>query len=441
MQFLGLTHHYVIYFILVYTEIYIIKNYMQQQQDQLKIAFLHPDLGIGGAEQLVVNLALALQKNHYVKIYTPHHDPNHSFPETNGQIPVEVRGNIIPANFFGYCTAMCAYIRMILATLYIIFFSGRWDVIIIDQVSVCLPLLWLFRRKTIFYCHFPDKLLCVERKSFIKKIYRFFLDSFEEISMLFANLVLVNSQFTREIVKQAFPLYNKYGRQPEVLYPAIEFSKFEMAPELSRLDSRLESSNYFLSLNRYERKKNIALAIHAFAAFRQQLNSDENIESVRLVIAGGFEQRVEENAQHFEELNQIAQRQNVAEYVSFKKNISDSERTQLMSNALAVLYTPEREHFGIVPVEAMYNQVPVIACNSGGPKESIQNGVTGYLCESKTNEWCQRMIEIYQNKEKSKEMGERGRDRVIQLFGFAQFQMQMDSYVRMVTKTGKQKQQ
>lgn len=39
-----------------------------------------------------------------------------------------------------------------------------------------------------------------------------------------------------------------------------------------------------------------------------------------------------------------------------------------MSNCLAVLYTPEREHFGIVPVEAMYNQVPVIACNSGGPK-------------------------------------------------------------------------
>ena len=30
-------------------------------------------------------------------------------------------------------------------------------------------------------------------------------------------------------------------------------------------------------------------------------------------------------------------------------------RTWLMSNCLAVLYTPEREHFGIVPVEAMYN--------------------------------------------------------------------------------------
>ncbi|TXH61693.1 MAG: glycosyltransferase, partial [Thiothrix sp.] len=32
------------------------------------------------------------------------------------------------------------------------------------------------------------------------------------------------------------------------------------------------------------------------------------------------------------------------------------------------LYTPEKEHFGIVPIEAMFNNAPVIACNSGGPK-------------------------------------------------------------------------
>ena len=30
-------------------------------QKPLKIAFIHPDMGIGGAEQLVINLALALQ--------------------------------------------------------------------------------------------------------------------------------------------------------------------------------------------------------------------------------------------------------------------------------------------------------------------------------------------------------------------------------------------
>ena len=46
----------------------------------LRVAFIHPDLGIGGAEMLIMNFALALQKEgHTVRIYTPHHDKEHCF--------------------------------------------------------------------------------------------------------------------------------------------------------------------------------------------------------------------------------------------------------------------------------------------------------------------------------------------------------------------------
>ncbi|KAL4262177.1 Alpha-1,3/1,6-mannosyltransferase ALG2, partial [Pleurotus pulmonarius] len=46
----------------------------------LRIAFLHPDLGIGGAERLVVDAALGLQNlGHRVDVYTSHHDPTHCF--------------------------------------------------------------------------------------------------------------------------------------------------------------------------------------------------------------------------------------------------------------------------------------------------------------------------------------------------------------------------
>lgn len=47
-----------------------------------KIAFVHPDLGIGGAEQLVVNLCLAVKNYEYEPhIFTPYH--HQSFPETH----------------------------------------------------------------------------------------------------------------------------------------------------------------------------------------------------------------------------------------------------------------------------------------------------------------------------------------------------------------------
>jgi alpha-1,3/alpha-1,6-mannosyltransferase len=35
------------------------------------------------------------------------------------------------------------------------------------------------------------------------------------------------------------------------------------------------------------------------------------------------------------------------------------------------------EHFGIVPLEAMAARRPVIACDSGGPTESVDHQVTG----------------------------------------------------------------
>ena len=46
------------------------------------IVFLHPDLGIGGAERLVIDAAVGLQnRGHKVTIFTSHCDPAHCFDE------------------------------------------------------------------------------------------------------------------------------------------------------------------------------------------------------------------------------------------------------------------------------------------------------------------------------------------------------------------------
>jgi hypothetical protein len=46
------------------------------------VVFFHPDLGIGGAERLVIDAAVGLQnRGHKVTIFTSHCDKNHCFPE------------------------------------------------------------------------------------------------------------------------------------------------------------------------------------------------------------------------------------------------------------------------------------------------------------------------------------------------------------------------
>ncbi len=47
-----------------------------------RIVFLHPDLGIGGAERLVIDAAVGLQsRGHKVTLFTSHCDPTHCFEE------------------------------------------------------------------------------------------------------------------------------------------------------------------------------------------------------------------------------------------------------------------------------------------------------------------------------------------------------------------------
>lgn len=150
----------------------------------VRIAFVHPDLGIGGAERLVVDAGLALKsRGHVVHFFTSHHDKSHCFEETrNGSLQVTAVGDWLPRHCFGYFYAFWAYVRMIYVSLYLVFFSSwRMDVVFCDQVSVCIPVLKLSKARIVFYCHFPD-LLLTQRKSLLKRIYRAPLDWLEEVT-------------------------------------------------------------------------------------------------------------------------------------------------------------------------------------------------------------------------------------------------------------------
>jgi alpha-1,3/alpha-1,6-mannosyltransferase len=55
---------------------------MAEAQKKETVLFFHPDLGIGGAERLIIDAAVGLQnRGHKVVIFTCHCDPKHCFDE------------------------------------------------------------------------------------------------------------------------------------------------------------------------------------------------------------------------------------------------------------------------------------------------------------------------------------------------------------------------
>jgi len=384
----------------------------------VRVVFLHPDLGIGGAERLIVDCSLALQsKGHETLILTGHHDPSHAFRETvTGQCAVVARAGWLPRAVLGRGHALFASLRMLYLALYLAV-NLPAEVVVVDQVSTPLLLLRLLGFPTIFYCHFPDLLLS-PRGGLLKRLYRAPLDWLEQATTGLADIVLVNSNFTRGVFKATFTSLATV--EPAVLYPSLATAIFQ---EDGVRPAELQHPPDFLSLNRFERKKDIGLAIRALALVRGS--------AARLVVAGGHDARVRENVEHLEELQGLVEELGLAHRVTFLTSPSDAEKVWLLKHSRCLLYTPANEHFGIVPLEAMHCGTPVLAVNSGGPLETVEHGVTGWLAEGAPGAWAIVMEGVLAGgaEERLAAMGEAGRARVEQYFSFPAFAQHLEDYV------------
>lgn len=409
--------------------------------DEMRIVFLHPDLGIGGAERLVVDTALAAKKlGHDVRFLTNHHDPKHSFSETtDGSFDVHVVCDWFPRKLFGKFYALFAYIRLTLAVIYWLLFEkidgdlGCPDVFFCDQISAPIPLIKCFSRllhghtpKIIFYCHHPDMLLTT-RSSLLKSLYRWPIDLLEELTTGCADCVLVNSQYTESVFRDTFKRLGHINL--EVLYPTCNLSQLDQ-PVTGYLNEIINISGVngiFLSINRFERKKNLPLAIKASKQLLTLLQAKGSKKTFHLIVAGGYDERVTENVEHFAELQQLVDRLGLTSMVTLLKSPNDQVKHLLLHSCTAVIYTPENEHFGIVPLEAMYMSRPVIACASGGPTETIIHNEVGYLCQSSAGQFADFMLKFLEDKSLSREMGQLGRKNVIKRFSTEAFRLRLNT--------------
>lgn len=398
-----------------------------------KIAFIHPDLGIGGAERLIVDAAVGLQNTgNDIIIYTSHCDKSHCFEEvSSGDLAVTVYGDFLPTKILQRFHILCSILRQLYLVLRLII-SGevrKYDYFIVDQLSFCVPLLKIFSTASVlFYCHFPDQLLS-QRTGFIKRIYRLPFDMVEEWSTALADRIVVNSKFTRLVVQGTFRRLDP-GLPLEVIYPCVDISQDTVDEKDASDFARFVGAPYLVSINRFERKKNIALAVRAFKA-----SSFEG----KLVVAGGWDERVSENVEYLQELQALCDSYGLKHRVFhntdaletsegldvlFFVSVKSSLKNVMISRAQMLLYTPLYEHFGIVPVESMLLETPVLATNNGGPLETVvhytgknADVATGYNEEPQPKFWSKVLSDFSTlSPETRKALGVNGKKRAVEYF-------------------------
>lgn len=253
-----------------------------------------------------------------------------------------------------------------------------------------------------------------------------------------ADRIIVNSKFTSTKFMEAF---SSAVTKPAVLYPGVEDTcKDDKWHEKNRQDI------IFFSLQRFDRKKRVDLAVNAFHEFMEKDTTGIS-KFCRLVIAGGYDKRVAENRDYLKELQDLCLQHNLPYHTAFNArlqdlasgaqvlflpSVTDQLKRHLYKNAYFLLFTSNEEHFGLVPVEAQMYKLPVIAVDAGGPKETIVHGETGYLVQDSCSAIAQCMAKVLNNKSSGsglvdyEQISQSARRHALDKFGIDRFGSQLE---------------
>src|SRR5439155_1047315 len=136
------------------------------------------------------------------------------------------------------------------------------DVVVCDLVAHALPLARLAgRAPVVLYCHHPDRFLAPAGRG-LYRWYRAPIDRLEAFGTACAARVLVNSRYTAARVREAFPTL---ATEPDVIHPGVDVLP---CPDLA-LDGTGAAT--ILAMGRFDPRKNLVLAVEAFAALRGRL--------------------------------------------------------------------------------------------------------------------------------------------------------------------------
>ncbi len=148
------------------------------------------------------------------------------------------------------------------------------------------------------------------------------------------------------------------------------------------------SYDYFFTVSRLDKPKRVDLIVKAY--IKANINIPLKIAGIGL------------------ELNNIKSIAEDNPNIKFLGYISDIDLGNYYSNALATIFIPYQEDYGLVTIESMLSKKPVITTNdSGGVLEFVKNGKSGLIVNANIDE-LSKAIKKLTNRELAREMGRNG---------------------------------
>lgn len=207
-------------------------------------------------------------------------------------------------------------------------------------------------------------------------------------------IVVLTNGLKNDLVKE-FNM-NKINAIPNI----IDLEKYSIENEKIEKDF-----NKFSIFARLSPEKNIGEAIKAFEIVSKQ-NTNAKLELFGRAVTPS---EVSEEKR----LKDLVCELNLENKVIFKGHTDNV--SQEMQNSLATLFVSKFEGLGMVVLESMLNQTPVISYNIHyGPSDFIINDENGFLvAENNIEQLAEKMLILLDNPQKAIEMGKNAREKII----------------------------
>ena len=258
----------------------------------------------------------------------------------------------------------------------------------------------------------------------------------ERTAILDADAVIAVSQGTKADIQRAYPEVDP--DRIYVIYNGIDLSEYQKTTQTEALKHYGvdPATPYVLFVGRITRQKGVTHLVDAI----RYLPADTQV----VLCAGAPD--TPEIATELRDKVETA-RKDHPRIIWVEKMVTAQEKIQFYSNARVFCCPSVYEPFGIINLEAMACRAPVVASATGGIKEVVVDGETGYLVpfdqdpvtsfprdpERFARDLAARISELLQDPEKCRRFGDAGRRRAEEIFSWTVIAHQtIDLYNRLV---------